>query len=169
MPIRDILLPEFDQEMAGARRTLERVPEDKFAWKPHEKSGSLGWLAAHVAEIPHWTVEVLTKDSLDLAPGGKQYEPAPPPQSRAELLEKFDRGVQAARAALASVEDDAWPQNWTLLSNGQPIFTMNRLAVYRSFVVNHLIHHRAQLGVYLRLNDVPVPALYGPSADESSM
>jgi uncharacterized damage-inducible protein DinB len=169
MLIRELLLPEFDQEMAGARKTLERVPEEKFAWKPHEKSGSLGWLAGHIAEIPGWVSEVLGKESLDIAPGGQHMESPAVPQTRAEVLEKFDQGVAAARAALAAAGDELWPQNWSLLANGQPIFTMSRLAVYRSFVLNHLVHHRAQLGVYLRLNDVPVPALYGPSADESSM
>lgn len=169
MLIREILLPEFDQEMAGARKSLERVPEDKFGWKPHEKSGALGWLADHIAEIPGWLPEVLGKDSLDIAPGAQPTQPSPLPHSRAEILEKFDRGVAAARTALEAAGEEVWSQNWTLLANAQPVFTMSRLAVYRSFVLNHLVHHRAQLGVYLRLNDVPVPALYGPSADESSM
>lgn len=169
MPIRDLLLPEFDQEMAGARKTLERVPEDKFAWKPHEKSGTMGWLAGHIADIPQWAVVAVRQDLFDVSPGGAQHEPPPVPNSRAELLEKFDNNVAAARAAIAEVEDEALSQNWSLLANGQPIVTMSRLAVLRNFVLNHLVHHRAQLGVYLRLNDVPVPAIYGPSADETGM
>lgn len=155
--------------MAGARKTLERVPEDKFAWKPHEKSGTMGWLAGHIAEIPQWAVLAVRQDSFDVSPGGAQHEPPPVPRSRAELLETFDKNVAAARAAIAEVEDKALSQNWSLLANGQPVLTMSRLAVLRNFVLNHLIHHRAQLGVYLRLNDIPVPAIYGPSADEAGM
>ena len=169
MALRDAFLPEFDQEMATARKHLERVPEDKFAWKPHDKSGSMGWLAGHIAEIPGWAVMGINQDSVDLAPGGAEYKPPAPPASRRELLEKFDGNVKTAREAIAGVEDAHLAKNWSLLMNGQPVLTMPRTGVLRNFVLNHLIHHRAQLGVYLRLNGVPVPSTYGPSADESGM
>ncbi|MFB3776732.1 MAG: DinB family protein [Bryobacteraceae bacterium] len=169
MALRDALLPEFDQEMATARKHLERVPEDRFDWRPHAKSGTMGWLAGHIAEIPQWAVEGIKKDSVDLAPGGVQMAPPAVPADRTELLAMFDKNVAAARAAIAEAEDNHLYQNWSLLMNGKLILTMPRIGVLRSFVLNHMIHHRAQLGVYLRLNDVPVPSTYGPSADESGM
>ncbi|HSW50850.1 MAG TPA: DinB family protein [Bryobacteraceae bacterium] len=169
MALRDALLPEFDQEMVTARKHLERVPEDKFDWRPHVKSGTMGWLAGHIAEIPEWAVEGIKKDSVDLAPGGVHVAPPAVPADRAALLEMFDTNVAAARAAIAEAEDGHLQQNWSLLMNGKTILTMPRTGVLRSFVMNHLVHHRAQLGVYLRLNDVPVPSTYGPSADESGM
>ena len=167
MPISEMLLQEFDQEMAGARRTLERVPDDRLDWSPHAKSGTMGWLAGHLANVPEWGTLTIASDELDLAPGGKPLEQAPQPQSSAELVATFDRHVAAARAAIAGVSDEALQQPWRLLQNGQEIMKLPRLAVLRSFVLNHLIHHRAQLGVYLRLNDIPVPSIYGPSADEN--
>lgn len=166
MAIRDALLPEFDTEMASTRKVLERVPVDKADFKPHAKSGSLGWLALHVADLPHWVGETINKEELDFAPPGA---PRPAPQkleSRDKLLASFDQKVAAARAAIASVSDDHLAKMWTLKAGGHTIFSMPRAAVLRSFVMNHIIHHRAQLGVYLRLNDVPVPGMYGPSADE---
>ncbi|MCL6480784.1 MAG: DinB family protein [Firmicutes bacterium] len=166
MAIRDALLPEFDFEMDKARKTLERVPEGRFDWRPHPKSPTMGWLAGHVAQLPFWAVITIQQDRLDLAPPGAPSYPAPEPGSRKELLETFDKNVAAARAAIASASDDHLHQNWTLLKGGQELMTLPRAAVLRSFVLNHLIHHRAQLGVYLRLNDVPVPSIYGPSADE---
>ncbi len=168
MPINQGLLGEFDQEMANTRKTLERVPEDKFGWKPHPKSGTMIWLAGHVAQIPGWAKETMEKDSLDIAPPGQP--PAQPgiPRSRKDLLERFDGCVAAGRAALSSASDDHLMKPWSLLSGGKTIFTMPRIVVFRGFVMNHLIHHRAQLGVYLRLNDIPVPAIYGPSADEGA-
>lgn len=166
MAIRDALLPEFDMEMASTRKVLERVPLEKSDFKPHTKSGSLGWLAWHVADLPHWVVETVNKDELDFAPVGVP-RPAPPKlDSREALLASFDTKVAAARAAIAGVSDEHLAASWTLKAGGHTIFTMPRAAVLRSFVMNHLIHHRAQLGVYLRLNDVPVPGMYGPSADE---
>jgi uncharacterized damage-inducible protein DinB len=169
MPINQAFLSEFDQEMASTRKALERVPEDKFAWKPHPKSGSMIWLAGHVVNIPGWAKETIQQDALDLAPGGKAPAPPPPPKTKKELLDLFDKNVAAGRAALAAAGDDAhWMKSWSLLSNGQTILSMPRVAVMRSFVMNHLVHHRAQLIVYLRLNDVPVPGMYGPSADETS-
>ena len=168
MPINQALLGEFDQEMANTRKTLERVPEDKFSWKPHAKSGTMIWLAGHVAHLPGWAKETLERDSFDTAPPGQPAFQAEVPKSRKELLEVFDRSVAAGRAALSKASDEHLTKPWTLLAGGETVFTMPRIAVFRSFVMNHLIHHRAQLGVYLRLNDIAVPAIYGPSADEGS-
>jgi uncharacterized damage-inducible protein DinB len=167
MAISEALLPEFDNEMAGARKTLERVPESKFDWTPHAKSGTMGWLANHVATIPTWASLALGQDSLDVMPDGKPAPPPPAPRNTKELVDTFDRNVRAAREAIRTASDAKLMENWSLLRNNQNILTMPRVAVLRGFVLNHLIHHRAQLGVYLRLNDVPVPAIYGPSADEN--
>ena len=169
MGLSEAMLPEFDQEMANTRKTLERVPEGKLAWKPHEKSMTMSRLATHVAEIPSWAIFTIEKDSLDIAPPG-----APPYQpqlanSRKELLEIFEKNILAARKAIAGATDQHLLKPWSLLFGGKTIFTLPRISVLRSTVMNHLIHHRAQLGVYLRLNDVPVPAIYGPSADERGM
>lgn len=167
MPLSQALLPEFDREMANTRKALERVPEDKFGWKPHAKSMTLGRLATHVAEMASWATTALETESLDFAPPG---QPPYQPQiaaSRAALLEMFDKNVAAAQAAITAASDAQWMVNWTLLAGGQKLFSMPRIAVLRGMVMNHIIHHRGQLTVYLRLNDVPVPALYGPSADES--
>jgi len=169
MGLNEVLLPEFDQEMTNTRKTLERVPEDKLGWKPHEKSGTMGWLATHLANIPSWVLSTIEKDSLDLAPGGAPVALPPEAKSRQQILEAFDKNVAAARAAIAGASDAHLGKSWTLLFGGNPVFTLPRVAVLRSFVMNHSIHHRAQLGVYLRLNNVPVPAIYGPSADEGGM
>ncbi|MCL6565039.1 MAG: DinB family protein [Acidobacteriia bacterium] len=166
MPIRDALLPEFDYEMEKARKTLERVPENRFDWRPHPKSPTMGWLAGHLANLPSWAVITIQQDRLDLSPPGAPPYREPEPGTRQQLLEAFDKNVAAARAAIAGASDEHLRQNWTLLKGGQELMTLPRVSVLRSFVLNHLIHHRAQLGVYLRLNDVPVPAIYGPSADE---
>ena len=168
MPISEMLLPEFDHEMANTRKTLERVPEDKFAWKPHQKSTSLGGLATHLANIPSWTKNTFEQDELDIAPPGAPPFRLEEAKSRSELLEAFDKNVASARAALEGASDQNWQGKWSLLHGGNKIFTLPRTAVMRGFVMNHLIHHRAQLGVYLRLLDVPVPSIYGPSADEGS-
>ena len=169
MAIAEALLPEFDQEAAGVRRTLERVPADKFDWRPHEKSGTMIWLAGHLANLPAWAPLTIGQDELDLAPGGESMPQAPEPASVEELVATFDRHAAAARAAIAGASDEELMKPWSLLSNGQVLMTLPKAAVIRSFVMNHLIHHRAQLGVYLRLNDVPVPSIYGPSADENPM
>ena len=168
MAIAQALLPEFEHEMANTRKTLERVPDGKFDWKPHPKSGTLGWLAGHVSNIPNWAVMTLKHDSLDLAPPGGQQFQLPDLKSRADLLKHFDSNVAEARAALSTATDQQLMSTWRLLKTGQELMAMPKIAVLRGFVMNHIIHHRAQLGVYLRLNDIPVPALYGPSADEGA-
>lgn len=166
--INQALLGEFDHEMANTRKCLERVPEDKFQWKPHPKSGTMIWLAGHLANLPSWVKETFERTELDVAPPGQPPMKQEPPKSRQELLELFDRSVASGRAALAKAADDQMMTPWSLLMGGKTMFTLPRVAVLRGFVMNHLIHHRAQLTVYLRMNDVPVPALYGPSADEAS-
>jgi uncharacterized damage-inducible protein DinB len=167
MAIRDAFLAEFDHEMIGTRKTLERVPEGKPDWKPHDRSMSIGRLAGHVAEIPGWAVETIERDSLDVNPPGAAPMQPNVMKSRKELLELFDRSVAKGRAAIAGASDEALMKPWSLLNGGQQIFTLPRVAVLRAFVMSHLVHHRAQLGVYLRLNNVPLPAIYGPSADEN--
>jgi uncharacterized damage-inducible protein DinB len=160
------ILPEFDQEMASTRKVLERVPEDKLDWRAHPKSNTIGWNANHLAEIPGWVEGVLTAPSWDFAPvGGEPYQ-SPKLTSRREILNLFDRNVGAARRAIATVKDEEMGKMWSLLQAGKPLFTLPRAAMIRSFVLNHLIHHRAHLCVYLRLNDIPVPGMYGPSGDE---
>jgi len=166
MPIKDALLPEFDQEMGNTRKTLERVPDNKLDWKPHAKSMSMGHLATHIANMIAWTSDTMNKDSFDISPPGAPPYKEVPAGSQAELLKKFDENVASARAALAGATDQAFLANWSLKAAGNTLFTMPRIACVRSFVMNHVIHHRAQLGVYLRLNDIPVPSIYGPSADE---
>jgi uncharacterized damage-inducible protein DinB len=168
MGIAQSLLPEFDQEMANTRKTLERVPDDKFAWKPHPKSGAMGWLAGHLANLPYWAVMALKQDSLDVAPAGGPPFKLPETKNRKQVLEVFDQNVADARQGIAAATDSQLMQPWSLLKTGQTIMTMPKVVVLRSFVLNHMIHHRAQMGVYLRLNDLPVPSIYGPSADEGS-
>jgi uncharacterized damage-inducible protein DinB len=166
MTYAETILPEFDREMANTRKVLERIPDDKLDWQAHPKSHTIGWNANHVADLPNWLVETLTKPSLDIAPvGGKPYTFAKL-TSRHEILELFDRNVAAARKAIAEVKDEDMGHMWTLLQGGKPIFTMPRSAVVRGVILNHIIHHRAHLCVYLRLNDIPVPGMYGPSGDE---
>ena len=169
MTISETLLPEFDHEFANTRTTLERVPEDKLEWQPHTKSMTMTQLASHLAEIAGWAATAVETDSLDMnPPEGRSYTPLQA-KSREELLKAHDENVAKARAALAGASDEHLLKPWSLLSGGQPVLTMPRTAVIRTFVLSHSIHHRAQLGVYLRLNDVPVPAVYGPSADENPM
>ena len=167
MALRDALLPEFDHEMANTRKTLERVPDEKLDWKPHDKSMTFVGLATHLANLPSGAIMAIEQDSFDMAP----VDAAPPRQdpvaSTQAALELFDKNVAGARAAIAGACDEHLLTPWSLLAGGKTLFTMPRIAVLRSMVMNHMIHHRAQLGVYLRLNDVPVPALYGPTADEA--
>lgn len=168
MSISQALLPEFDHEMANTRKTLERVPDDKFDWKPHSKSFAMGPLATHLATLPSWAVITIQRDSIDIHPEGEPPLRNEPINSRQELLQRFDSNVAAARAAIIGASDEDLLKTWTLFSGGKTIFTVPRVAALRSFVMNHNIHHRAQLGVYLRLNDIAVPSIYGPSADEGA-
>jgi uncharacterized damage-inducible protein DinB len=165
MPIVDALLPEYDHELATTRRVLERVPETEFAWKPHEKSMTLGELAGHVASLPWWLTMTMDAALYDVTAGDPKTTLASPP-SHAVMMKEFDDKVKNARASLARATDAEMMAPWTLKSNGQEIFTMPRVTVVRSFVMNHMIHHRGQLSVYLRLREVPVPSIYGPTADE---
>jgi uncharacterized damage-inducible protein DinB len=163
MALSEGLLSEFDQEMANTRRTLERVPGDKFDWKPHPKSWNLRELATFLAILPSWGTTTIAQDSLDL------LGPAPPPtvaSSAKDLVERFDKNVAGARGAIAGASDQHLMNPWTLLKGGKKLFSLPRIVVLRSFVMNHMIHHRGQLTVYLRMNDAPVPAIYGPTADE---
>ncbi len=165
MAIAEALLPEFDHEISTTRRVLDRVPDDKLAWRPHPKSMSLADLATHVSELLTWTEPTMTQPSIDVA----GFAPPTAVASRAELLRRFDQHAAAARSALAGRTDAEFMAMWSLKQGGQEVFSMPKAAVIRSFVMNHLIHHRAQLAVYLRLLDVPVPSMYGPSADERGM
>jgi len=160
MSIADTLLPEFDQEMTTTRRVLERVPADKGTWKPHQKSFAMGHLAQLVAWMPGWITNTLRETELNLAGGaGYSYEKTD------TLLRMFDKNVKEARAAIASSKDSDYKVDWSLKHGDRVIFTQPRGAVVRTHI-NHLIHHRGQLTVYLRLVDVPVPPVYGPTADE---
>lgn len=162
MAIRDGLLADFDHEMGTTRRLLERLPDDRLSWKPHAKSMSLGGLATHLSNIPHWAGTILNQASFDLVG-------APPAlaekTSRAEILAAFDDTCRQTRAWMDKT-DAEYQSLWTLKRGGQQVFSVPRVAAFRSFVIHHVIHHRGQLSVYLRLNDVSVPAIYGPSADE---
>jgi uncharacterized damage-inducible protein DinB len=169
MMIRDALLPEFDMEMAKTRTTIERVPEDQYGFRPHLKSFTAGALLTHLATIPHWGAVTLENDSFDVSPDGNPHPQQPPAASRAEALQMFDANAAAMRAALAGADNEQLMKPWSLLNNGQTVFTMPRTAVLRGMIFNHLVHHRGQLTVYLRLMGAPVPALYGPSADEGTM
>ncbi|MGH9555748.1 MAG: DinB family protein [Terriglobales bacterium] len=164
MAISEALLPEFDHETANTRKTLERIPEDKLTWKPHPKSPAMAWLGGHLANILRWAVFTTQQDSVD----GAAFPKPPLPASRQQILDTFDSNRAAARAAIAATSDARWMEPWSLLNGEKTIFTLPRIAAVRGFIMSHSIHHRAQLTVYLRLNDVPVPALYGPSADEGS-
>ncbi len=168
MKISESLLPEFDQEAAMTKSILERCPEAKFSFKPHAKSWDLGALASHLANLPGWATMTLKLDELDIAPPGAPPYSEPPAKTTAELLEKFAKNSADARAAIATADDAEFMKNWTLKKTGQTLFTMPKIVCLRSFVMNHGIFHRGQLAVYLRLIDVPVPALYGPSADEGT-
>jgi uncharacterized damage-inducible protein DinB len=164
MAIKDALLADFDHEMGTTRRLLERLPDNKLEWKPHDKSMSLGGLATHLSHIPSWGGIILTDPSFDLAE-------APPnateQTSRAAILAAFD-DTRAKTRALMDKTDGEYNSLWTLKRGGHQVFSVPRVSAFRSFVLHHLIHHRGQLSVYLRMIDVPVPAIYGPSADEGS-
>lgn len=163
MKINDIFLPEFDSEMKSTRKMLERVPEGKPDYKPHEKSMALGKLAAHIAQLPEFAVQIVELPSLDF--GNSKMKPLVM-ESRQQLLAAFDSIVDRARKAIENATDEDWQQKWKLSFQGQQILEQPRFIVYRAMFLNHLVHHRAQLGVYLRLNEIPLPSIYGPSADD---
>jgi uncharacterized damage-inducible protein DinB len=165
MPIADLLLPEFDIEMAVTRRVLERVPGDRGEWKPHPKSFAMGHLAQLVARMPGWATAIMTLPELDIAPvdgpaQGYTFE------ATETLLAEFDRGAAEGRAAIAAASDEDFQVQWTLKAGGHAVDARPRYLMLRTSMLNHLVHHRAQLGVYLRLAEVPVPSMYGPTADE---
>lgn len=163
MSISQTLLPEFDQEMANTRKLLALVLDDKLEFTPHEKSWTLGRLAGHVCEMAGWAKTTFEVETLDMKDGDmKPFVTT----GRDELLARFDQDVKAARAAIESATDEDWGKTWTFIYNGKSVFAMPRTATYRTMVMNHVIHHRAQLGVYLRLVNVEIPGMYGPSADE---
>jgi len=162
MAIKDGLLAEYDHEMGTTRKLLERVPDDKLAWQPHAKSMSLAGLATHLTNLPNWGATILNDLSFDLAEAPPVLQPK---RSRAEILDAFDAAAKQTRAALDKTDAELMAP-WSLRRSGHEVFTMPRVAAFRTFVLYHVVHHRGQLSVYLRLNDVPVPAIYGPSADE---
>lgn len=166
MDLAKTLLPEFEHEMATLRRVLERIPADRLDYRPHPKSFTLGDLANHAATIPGWTISTMTETELDFGLPETQARQPKPSTTAEGLLRTLDAGVEGALAALSGASDEDFHVVWTLKNHGQVLFAMPRIAVYRSFVMNHLIHHRAQLAVYLRMLEVPVPSIYGPSADE---
>ena len=162
MTISELILPEFDKEMASTRKILECVPDDKLDFKPHEKSMGLGRLASHVAEMAQWAEHTLTMDKLEITPDMKPFNA----KSRAEILERFDEFVRSGREALVKASDNDFKRNWSLIWQGQPVMSGTKYEILRGMAMNHMVHHRAQLGVYLRLNNHPIPGMYGPSADE---
>ena len=164
MPISELLLPELDEEMKKTRTTLERVPAHKKEFAPHAKSMPLGKLAPHVAQLADFGVVVLTTPELDFSKGSVKPLPF---ESTAQLVQAFEEGAIKVRAAVQATSDAAWKENWKLSFQGKTLFDGPRFLAYREMFLNHLVHHRAQLGVYLRLNDKPVPATYGPSADDT--
>lgn len=161
-PLKQLALGDLNHELTTTRKLLERVPEAHLEWKPHEKSMTLGGLALHVATIPYWLTRVLTADSFDLATATRN----PPPGSLREIMDAFEARVAEMRQALDAADDAALTRPWQLRRGEQVLQTMPRLAVIRMMGINHMIHHRAQLSVYLRLLNVPLPPMYGPTADE---
>lgn len=163
MNVRESLLPEFDHETTMTRVVLERLPEAAFDWRPHPKSYTLGGLATHLAQIPHWGTSILTKDFYDLASSTTRD----PLRSLHAVLETFDGHVREVRSALVGLTDGQLLQPWALRRAEKIVLSMPRVSALRGFVVRHLVHHRGQMTVYLRLNGVPLPPLYGPTADET--
>lgn len=162
---KQAVLLDFEHEMATTRRLLERVPDEHLDWKPHAKSYSLGELATHVSNLLVWMRPILLEEEFDLASVPARGAAAP---GRDELLRRFDEGLRAARSAIESFDDAALGRTWTLRHGAHVVLAQPRVVVIRSLGINHLIHHRGQLSVYLRLLDVPLPPMYGPTADESS-
>lgn len=169
MSISQSFLGELDHELVGTRKVIERVPEGKLTWQPHPKSATMGKLASHLSDVAGWGVHIMEVAELDIAPvNGPAYTP-PNFKTVREMLANFDDKNARMRALIAAAPDAAYMVPWSLKMGGKTVVTMPRVAAIRSMIFNHTIHHRAQLSVYLRLNDVPVPSLYGPSADESNM
>jgi uncharacterized damage-inducible protein DinB len=167
MSIAQTFLPEFDEEMASTRKVLERIPDDRLQWKAHPRSNTIGWVGSHLAEIPSWIEGTLTEPEWDFnPPGGEPYR-TPILSSRGAMLKAFDTAVATGRKAIAATSDAEFLKDWSMLDGGKVLLTMPRTGVIRSFILNHAIHHRAILCVYLRLNDIPVPGMYGPSGDEA--
>jgi len=162
MNVRESLLPEFDHETTMTRVVLERLPEPAFEWRPHPKSYTLGALATHLAQIPHWGTSILTHDFYDLAASTTRE----PLASLSAVLETFDRHVTEVRGALVGMTDGQLLQPWALRKADKVVLSIPRVSALRGFVVRHLVHHRGQMTVYLRMNGVPLPPLYGPTADE---
>lgn len=169
MPINQSFLGEFAHELSITRKVISRLPDAKLGWKPHEKSMTLGKLASHIVEMYNWGEVTMKSDEFDVAPpGGPKVEPFDG-KSVAEILARLDANAAAFEKALAAATDDAsWMKAWSLKMGGQPMFTMPRVACIRGMIMNHVVHHRGQLSVYLRMLDIPVPSMYGPSADEKS-
>ena len=159
------LLPEFDEEMKNTRKLLECVPDSKLDYQPHPKSMNMARLAGHVVEMVGWVKSTVDHEAFDIPP---DFQPQLP-KSRAELLRSFDKNAADARTGIERTTDQNWARIWSLTMQGKTLLSMPRSAVMRTLVLNHIIHHRAQLGVYLRLNDVAIPGMYGPSADEDNM
>jgi uncharacterized damage-inducible protein DinB len=164
--INAALIAELQQEATTTRTVLERIPEDKFEWQPHEKSMTFGRLGVHVAEMFAWTQTTLETPELDFSK--TPFEPYEP-KTTAELLEFFDKCVKEALTSLENATDSTFMEEWTMRNGEEIYFTMPKIQVLRTFCMNHIYHHRGQLSVYLRLNDIPVPSIYGPSADEGQM
>ena len=162
MSLKDGLLAEFDHEIGTTRRLLERLPDDRLAWKPHPKSMSLGGLATHLSNLPNWGAIILNDAGFDLAAAPSPLEEK---TARADILTAFDAAAAQARTSIAKTDAELTAP-WSLKRGGQQLFTMPRATAFRTFVLYHLVHHRGQLSFYLRLNDIPVPAMYGPTADE---
>lgn len=165
MPIGQGLMNELQNEAQTTRRVLERIPAEKFDWKPHEKSMTMGGLATHVADMFAWFPATLEQDELDFAKGYDQ----PKPTTTEELVAIFDKNIEAAMESLKNINDETFMKGWKLRNGEQIYFELPKIAVCRTFIMNHIMHHRGQLSVYMRLNDIPVPSIYGPSADEPTM
>ena len=166
MRIADLLLPEYDSEIAITRRVLERVPDDRGEWKPHPKAFPMAHLAQLVSMLPEWVVSTLEQTELDIAPKDKPWSSVYSVQKTAALLAAFEKNAAAGRAALMKATDADFQVPWTLKAAGNAVLTQPRYMILRQMVLNHLVHHRAQLGLYLRLTDQKVPQMYGPTADE---
>ena len=162
-------LAAFNQIVAGARAILEAVPDDRLDWRPHDKSWTLGELATHLASLSNWTMPTLAVSEFDISPSDGGPPPMPAYTTSTELVEALDGSAAAARAAIEGISEEELAGPWTMLVAGEPRFTLPKSVVLRTFILDHMIHHRAQLGVYLRMLDAPVPQTFGPTADFPDM